>query len=737
MANSPTMCQLYVDETLAPLRQKYPRLRCIHYMDDILLTAKSKHMLEKAYVDLIEMLKHRGLFITPEKVQQDQVVDYLGAKICKNCVTPQKLELRKDNLKTLNDFQKLLGDTNWVRSYLKLPNYELRPLYAMLQGDPTLDSPRQLTKEARETLHKVEERLQNACLQRIQEDKSITLCILPTFSQPTGLLWQEGPLFRIHPKISPAKSIEYYPTAVAGVALSGIQQCLQYFGSAPSTIIVPYTSHQVQTLCATIDDWAILQCSFTGQIDNHFPKHPLLGFFKEHPIIFPKVTTSQPIVSAPNVFTDGSKTGCGVYMVEAQRPVQHQFQPGVPQMVELKIVIKVFEACPFPFNLISDSAYVINALKVLEVAGPIKSSSPVGPLFQQLQRLIWQRKSCFYPLHIRAHTGLPGPLSKGNDIVDQWTRQEWVFISSVLDRAKIFHKTFHVNAKALQQKFQISRADARQVILDCPRCVIYQHPPSIGVNPRGLLPLKVWQMDVTHISEFGHQKYVHVSVDTCSGVIHAMPLAGEKARNVIAHCLEAWAAWGKPYQLKTDNGPVYTGQQFASFCHQMEVQLIHGLPYNPQGQGIVERAHRTIKECLQKQKGGIGHGRTPKERLSLALFTINFLNLDAQGQSTADRHNEPHGPAKGMVKWKDVLTGLWGGPDPMLTWARGSVCVFPQDQQDPVWVPEHLTRKAQCEEAREAGGDDPPAHPCNGATGKTSTKMGDPVHVPETDARTT
>ncbi|KAL6086472.1 hypothetical protein STEG23_037382 [Scotinomys teguina] len=66
---------------------------------------------------------------------------------------------------------------------------------------------------------------------------------------------------------------------------------------------------------------------------------------------------------APTVFTDGSKTGCGVYMIDAQPPVQHQFQPGTLQLVELQIVIEVFKACPFPFNLLSDSRYVINALK--------------------------------------------------------------------------------------------------------------------------------------------------------------------------------------------------------------------------------------------------------------------------------------------------------------------------------------------------------------------------------------
>lgn len=112
------------------------------------------------------------------------------------------------------------------------------------------------------------------------------------------------------------------------------------------------------------------------------------------------------------------------------------------------------------------------------------------------------------------------------------------------------------------------------------------------------------------------------------------------------------------HQLKIDNGSPYTGHKFNSFCQQMEIQLIHGLPYNPQGQGIVERAHRTLKECLEKQKGGIGHGRTPKERISLALFTINFLNLDAQNRSAVDKHHDPHSSRRAMVKWKDALTGI-------------------------------------------------------------------------------
>ena len=63
-------------------------------------------------------------------------------------------------------------------------------------------------------------------------------------------------------------------------------------------------------------------------------------------------------------------------------------------------------------------------------------------------------------------------------------------------------------------------------------------------------------MDVTHVPAFGKLKYVHVSIDT--GIIYASPMSGEKTINVISHCLDAWAAWGKPANLKTDNGPAYT-----------------------------------------------------------------------------------------------------------------------------------------------------------------------------------
>lgn len=223
---------------------------------------------------------------------------------------------------------------------------------------------------------------------------------------------------------------------MASLALLGIQHCLQYFGIKPSSIVIPYDRYQQKVLTANIDEWAILACINEGTFDNHYPKHLLMTFFKEHPVIFPQVVRKTPIKDAVNVFTDGSKTGCGVYMVEGRDPV----------------VRKDFD---FPFNLISDSQYVVNLVLSLEVAGQIKVCSTIQTLALQLQKLLWERRQPLYIGHIRAHSGLPGPLSRGNDIVDNCTRMEFIFLASPMELASQFHSKFHVNAKTLQRKFGI------------------------------------------------------------------------------------------------------------------------------------------------------------------------------------------------------------------------------------------------------------------------------------------
>ena len=137
--------------------------------------------------------------------------------------------------------------------------------------------------------------------------------------------------------------------------------------------------------------------------------------------------------------------------------------------------------------------------------------------------------------------------------------------------------------------------------------------------------------------------------------------------------------------LKTDNAPAYTSKSFQEFCIKFQIKHNASIPYNPQGQAIVERAHQTLKIQIQKLKEGEFKYSSPHQILQHALFVINILNTDLAGTTAMLRHwCLEQLNAKPLVKWKDLLSGQWKGPDPLLTSGRGCACIFPQDADSPI-----------------------------------------------------
>lgn len=61
---------------------------------------------------------------------------------------------------------------------------------------------------------------------------------------------------------------------------------------------------------------------------------------------------------------------------------------------------------------------------------------------------------------------------------------------------------------------------------------------------------------------------------------------------------------GKPLAIKTDNGSAYLSGKCQHFFQQFDIKHITGIPGNSTGQAIIERQNRTLKEMLQKLKGG-------------------------------------------------------------------------------------------------------------------------------------
>ena len=53
-------------------------------------------------------------------------------------IKPQKTQISVLSLCTLNDFQKLIEDINWLRSSIGIPTYALQNLFKILEGLPDL-----------------------------------------------------------------------------------------------------------------------------------------------------------------------------------------------------------------------------------------------------------------------------------------------------------------------------------------------------------------------------------------------------------------------------------------------------------------------------------------------------------------------------------------------------------------------------------------------------------------------
>ena len=159
-------------------------------------------------------------------------------------------------------------------------------------------------------------------------------------------------------------------------------------------------------------------------------------------------------------------------------------------------------------------------------------------------------------------------MAEGNSLADALVSLVDTFQSVAMP-----HQCFHQNSQALRKEFSIPRAQAKQVIRECPDCqTLSKAPPTLGMNPRGLQPRMIWQTGVTHYAHLGRLKYLHISVDTYSGALHATPLPGESAKRITVHWLEAFSHLRRPQEIRTDNGPGYIPQATQAFLEKWGIR---------------------------------------------------------------------------------------------------------------------------------------------------------------------
>jgi hypothetical protein len=111
----------------------FPTAIIIHHMDDILFAMETQEQVNELFTSAQKILPQYGLEIESEKIQKEEPYMYLGYILERTHVKLRKFSIWRDTLKTLNDFQKLLGDINWLRPSLGIPNYALQHLFDTLK----------------------------------------------------------------------------------------------------------------------------------------------------------------------------------------------------------------------------------------------------------------------------------------------------------------------------------------------------------------------------------------------------------------------------------------------------------------------------------------------------------------------------------------------------------------------------------------------------------------------------
>ena len=163
-------------------------------------------------------------------------------------IRPQKLQIRRDHLKTLNDFQKLFGDINWLRPALGIPTYQLRHLFSTLEGDTALDSPQTLTPLALQELQFIEQRLNDDFffLTYLHASQPISFIIFHTPYSPSGVIAQEKGLTEwVFLPNSFSKKLTTYMDKLAFLIQKGRHRILQLSGYEPHQIVTQLTTAQI------------------------------------------------------------------------------------------------------------------------------------------------------------------------------------------------------------------------------------------------------------------------------------------------------------------------------------------------------------------------------------------------------------------------------------------------------------------------------------------------------------
>ena len=135
-----------------------------------------------------------------------------------------------------------------------------------------------------------------------------------------------------------------------------------------------------------------------------------------------------------------------------------------------------------------------------------------------------------------------------------------------------------------------------------------KRPRSSWIRFEAQLPNQLWQADVTHwrLADHSEVEILDLIDDHSRIAIASVARPVTTGPDVVDTFVTAFAHWGTPAGVLTDNGAIFTAKQRGAGRTALEVTLgelgikhSRSRPYHPQTCGKVERFHQTLKKHLR------------------------------------------------------------------------------------------------------------------------------------------
>ncbi|KAJ1185639.1 hypothetical protein NDU88_002429 [Pleurodeles waltl] len=127
----------------------------------------------------------------------------------------------------------------------------------------------------------------------------------------------------------------------------------------------------------------------------------------------------------------------------------------------------------------------------------------------------------------------------------------------------------------------------------------------------------------------GAYKYILVAVDSCSRFLWVWPQRSADARTVIKDLLILIGTYAVA-AFHSDQGPAFASKAFRDTMGTMGVELHYSSPYHPEGNSVVERRNRDLKQFLTARV--LGSGRSWLHHLNGVQRALNNLPRRSLGR---------------------------------------------------------------------------------------------------------